>query len=166
MTILVAPSIIQTDAGVARNTDIDTDQSRAMFGSIIDGGVGGQFAHVQLFNPAASGVVVWVDKLILTSPSSQQVELGLHNTALASLGSFKGNKNFGAAAPAAEVRGQPSAVPTGTVYGVVGVDADQSPTTIEFKRPIRLDAGEGFIQRARTLATVLVVTWEWREFLA
>lgn len=146
---------------------IDGGRSRTLAGMAFIGtagvaGVAGQYPHIQLFNPAASGKNVIVESLVGTVATAGFVQAFGHSVALAALVGGAPSKRVGAAASTAELR-------TLSAAGAVGVGqllgaTLQANSNFEFAlaEPVVLVPGTGLLFRG-ALAGDLSVTVEFFE---
>lgn len=122
----------------------------------------------QVLNPAASGRVVFVDKLSVSlgaggGRTNNIIEL--YNVALINLVGNLYNKNAGGLASVAELRADPnSASGLGNQIVTRSVDSQGGDAVYEFSPAIRLEAGEGVISIHAQSAALFA--WEIREVAA
>jgi len=131
-------------------------------------GVGGTVAHVQLFNPIASGVRVRLRSLHAIATIATNVNLARHDTALTTLGVPVGfvieNLLGGGSAAVAEMRSESPAAPVGTLIMQLG-----APPSVPAFYPgggrewgFDLLEGQGILVAA-TSGVTIIVNWQWVE---
>ncbi len=120
-------------------------------------------AEIQLFNPAASGFTVYLDKIIVSGGAGLWT-FYRHTAALANAGAILRNKNLAtaAAAPAAQVRWGDAVGVTGTSFAIMGANAAEA-LVIPYEEPIILTEGTGIHLRRSVAGGISNVMFEWRE---
>lgn len=129
---------------------------------------GGLLGHIQLFNPAGSGIRVRLRSAhqIATSVSNSNVRR--HDVALAVLGPPAGfiseNLLGGQPAPAAEMRSAALAAAVGTTFWTVNAPANVPAPYPPGEREWGHDLlpGQGILFQAAA-GVVLIVNWQWVE---
>lgn len=123
----------------------------------------GNNSHVQLFNPAASGVTIIVYVLELSLAATGQFEITLYNTALTNLTGVGINLLNGGAAALGQLRWANNAGVLGTRHST-GLLLANTP----FSEPVRwcaeLGAGEGVVVVPAAVNTGMNATIYWVEF--
>lgn len=155
-------NLLQSDAAQFRNEDFVVDNALAFFGFGTEGPNAAAFPHVQLFNPNASGVVLLVDSLIVSTTTSQLVHISTHGTELPSSGGLWKNHFLGGVDGAGRIRRQASGSVLGTVIMEFDLLAD-SPLTHHFKYPVLLVEDRGFIAIGGVVNTDITVSFLGRE---
>jgi len=131
------------------------------------GGVGGQFSHVQLWNPAASGVCAILKKANgRPSGASNPLELRHHNAALANV-LASGNKYIGEAAPDCQVRGEANVANLGTLMaGHINENIIYSPVKFIESDALVIPEGFGVCIECVVAGVNLYCSFEWIEVAA
>ena len=128
-------------------------------------GAGGQFAHVQLFNPAASGKLITVTQAIVTSSVAQRIRWGNVNVALGTqtnVDRFRDTRLGLLERPVGQIRNASLATVVQDT-GAVEVLAD-TPLFLKDENSLAvLSPGFGFEFSAGTVATTIFLTFYWRE---
>lgn len=142
----------------------DTDQARACIGGAVQSNVAGQYSHVQLINPAASGKVAYVKRAVpfLTNAVAYTVYLKSYDTALASAGD-KSNKIVGGTAPVCDVNKATSASILGTTLTSGVSNIYYVPLEFIKHDPIKLTAGKGLLFVYGVADFNLGAMFEWVE---
>lgn len=143
---------------------VETLNNQSFLGSASQAALAANFSHAQIFNPASSGKLVIIDRAFPTCVAATPNILGgLFNTAMTTDAgaNVKANKNSGAVAPVAQMRGQTNGTQLGTVYPVtlrnICVDF------VVFDPPIVLEAGEGFHFVPTAVNVDMSCAFQWRE---
>lgn len=146
-------SVEMVDGGKAR-----TYAGIAYMGTMYQAGLAGQFAHVELFNPAASGKNIVIEQVGMTADNSASgFSIGYHNAQLANAGGFgKSKKAGGADATMQMFAGQYGAV-QGTSLG--GIDTQIK--NFKFTEPVIVPPGWGFVVANVTYGGNLSATIEF-----
>jgi len=129
---------------------------------------GGLTPHIQLFNPASSGVRVRIRSVHSIGGLGQTVNVGRHDTALTTLGLPAGfiteNLLGGGAGEAIEHRSQNNAGALGNLFWITSSPANTAaiypPEGREWGYDLLEEQGI-LIQGA--IATTLIVNWQWVE---
>lgn len=124
--------------------------------------VGGQFAHIQLINPAASGITVIVYSAISDLSAGDRTHLVTHNAQLTGLIGLGVNLLSGGNAGAGMVRSENNAVAQGTS---IALRIATSSFPIEWFPGwgFELGEGEGILLRAGLVNTRIGATFKWIE---
>lgn len=154
-----APSSV----GNYRGVDYVTVQNQAFFRGRSQEQTASEYTHIQLFNPAGSGVVVFIDRVLVSVSLTSQIRLAWYNTELANSVGTWFSKDAGGAAGNAILRQDSNAGLLGTLVLAHSVLAN-TPTDILLGGPIKLDAGEGFLAQIATVNQPLQATFFGREF--
>lgn len=122
------------------------------------------FSEIELFNPAASGVFSYLDKIILGTDATVTgaVHVRSHNAQLATLDNNSINKNVGGAAPKCTISRAAPAGLNGSIVHLIDVPV-QNNGVIEFSPPIRLPPGQGILGGRSDANTRIEVCFQWRE---
>lgn len=166
---VVTPVYVVNPTNVVNNVsqfgDTWTDNSRAFIGSEVQVLSAGNKSSVQLFNPVASGVNVYIDRITAQVTTASIIELHRYDTALATLSAQFLNKQAGAGAGGGVIRKtNVGAVSLGTIVGqwdVAGV------TNVELLNaraaPVKLVPGSGIHVSHQGTGNDVIATFEWRE---
>lgn len=151
------------DARYYRFGDYEAQQSESFIGGSPSAAVAAQVGFVQLFNPAASGKIIYVDDFSFwEGTAADRFELRTHNAAIGAGVATLGNKRIGGAAGVAQVRFGTSAAIPGTLVGVYAALAN-TLMRITPKAPIVLPEGFGIHINSFTANVSVGGTFEWRE---
>lgn len=145
--------------------DDETADGEAFHANSSAGAVAAQVAFVQLFNPAASGKILYIDAFdVGDGTAADRIEMRQHNAAIGALINTGVNKNDGGAAGVAQFRAGASAAPGGTVIRnfIVAVNTE---LRVSLKAPIRLTEGRGISLISFTVNHAIIGGFEWREKL-
>lgn len=127
---------------------------------------GGTYGHVQLWNPAASGVKLFVDWFSVSTSVQQWWHFGGYHTALTTNTAHAANINLGGAAPKAEVRTEANAATLITNILSAWLHCDIfGNRDVPLRRPVVVDEGEGLII-VGGLGTSTSAIFCWRELPA
>lgn len=142
--------------------DNETDDSEAFFGALSFGAAAGEYAHGQLWNPAASGVNIYLDAANLALSANDVLIGGMHNVMMATSVASVANKLNGGAAPAGQVRQESRVAPPANaqVYKSVLAGTDYYHP---FAPPLKLPPGTGYTWWHGTSSLTLRVAYQWRE---
>jgi len=133
-------SVSVVDGGKAR-----TDAGKAFMAYGYQAPVAAQYSHVQLWNPAASGVNVYVEKSLISLGVTGGVFIARYNTALTTLSGSLVAKKSSASASASQIRNEANA---GALYsGILAALTIPAgtPFMLEFTEPVLLPPGYGLI---------------------
>lgn len=122
----------------------------------------GNFSHVQLFNPAGSGVNIVLRRILIDVDVPSDVAFRQHDTAFAVAPVAGKNLLAGATSAAGVVDTTATAGESGTTYGQFPVPADSLYPFIDdwFGE---IGPGEGFLVGARTVNVALRGWYQWIE---
>jgi hypothetical protein len=125
--------------------------------------VAANYGHIQLKNEAASGKIVYVDKVTCTGASggAAYAELCHHDASLTDIAAGV-NKNLGGAAATAHLRQTDNAAQQGTMIARKYLTGT-SDAVFEFNPPLRLGEGEAVLTRLNVVNLAHTTTFEWRE---
>lgn len=124
--------------------------------------VAAQFSHVQIRNPAASGVILLVRQIYASSAAAMAVALADRDAVLGGGANLGFNLLKGAAAGLGEVRTEANAAQLGTAHASFDLPAGQlTPLIPEWG--YELGAGEGVLVFGGTVNVQLSVTYFWVE---
>lgn len=164
ITSQVRFEVIPAVLPVAIISDVDpTRVDKLAFGTIalVAGGVG-DFNHIQLFNPAASGITVHVDSALISSATTQRVSIREHDTALTSNSATKGFRDRRVPGePVAQTRFADGAVVLGEAKLSIDLLAN---TALLVPIDAYLDPGQGLLLANGTADTTLLASYYWEEF--
>lgn len=149
----------------ARNFLFGDDEvrgGRSFIGTTQPGPVAAQVAIAQLFNPALSGKILYLERMLKVTSVADRLFVKSHNVALVALIMQGANKSIGGAAGVGAVRGGTVAAGAGATIGRT-VQAVNAPYTHEFFPPIRIPEGFGVHSESAAVNTAVDVTFEWRE---
>ncbi len=131
-------------------------------GTIEQGPVAAQFPHVQIFNPANSGVTVFLDSIILSTAVATRIQIRQFDTALPTLGTAKGYQDFRRTGdPASDVRSESRAAAAGNLLADFDILA-LTPQLFDFN-PIIMGEGQGLLAATVTANQRLRGIFFWRE---
>lgn len=121
-----------------------------------------KYSHLQLFNPAASGITVIARAPLCTMPAAQEININYYNTALATDTGLTGNLLRAGAASKAAVRKTTNAAALGTTIADVLLGS-LAPLLILDQWFCELAAGEGVVIVNTTANADLTVFFSWIE---
>lgn len=159
------PKLTQSAASPV-GMDAITNNGFAFYGVMSLGAVAGEYANLQILNPAASGKVIYLDRIVVATSGAVTIDAGQYNTALAVEAGTPVNAKVGGAASAMSLLRQSvvaELVYAGAQYVQVPIAAN-APYEILLPRPILLSAGQGVVIRSRSPATTIYGNMEWREY--
>jgi hypothetical protein len=142
----ISSTVAVIDGGRAR-----TVANAAFLSNAQIAGFAGNYGHVELFNPAASGKRAIVESVGLYSIGACVVDIADTNLQLASLNAYPQAKLLGGAASVMEYRSQANATLLGPVQSLmtVGLQASQQ-LFVKLAEPIIIPPGRGLIVRDTT----------------
>lgn len=145
--------------------DDETINGKAFIGGWDQTPGAGVISYVQLLNPAASGKLVYVERILAFAGASAVLHLRNYATALVLNTGQAANKSWGGAAPVAQVRANNEAAQRGTLVSEFAfiLTGDQGVEVLK-KGPIELAAGEGLIVGPAVANIRPNVHFEWREY--
>lgn len=155
-------NVLQSDAGAFRNKDFTVNQDKA-FGIIMQqNGVASEYSHLQLHNPASSGVTAIIDEIYVTSEAVGRVWLTEYSTALATdLGTWM-SKNLGGSNGTAKGKRDTNVAILGTI--IMGVDINaNTPFNISLEYPIIVPENNGLALVFGTVNQTFKATVQGRE---
>ena len=119
-------------------------------------------SHLQLFNPAASGVTIIIRAVIVAVSATGLVAIVTHNTALTTLVGAGVNLLAGGAAGLGELRSLDNAVQLGTIADRLSLIAD-TPSDVVPEWFFELGAGEGILVNSENANVRTIATYHWIE---
>jgi len=122
----------------------------------------GSFSHIQLFNPAASGVIVITRYAVFATGAGAALEVHTWNTAAVNLSGTGVNLLNGGAGSAARVRWEDNAARQGTSFLSVLVAASDARNILP-DWICELDAGEGLTVVPNATNVRLIGGFFWIE---
>lgn len=155
-------NVLFSDTNNFRNEDFVTNQGLSYFKGTTVGAVANQYSHVQVDNPAGSGVVGLIDGFILSSTTSGIVSIMLSG---ALLGSFVGameSLKIGAGTGDLDVYKENNVAKLGTTIGNISLLANR-PELIFLKFPFELPADQRMSIVHNTVNIDLTVNWLARQ---
>lgn len=154
--------VLQSDAAQFRGTDFVVSNAAAFIGTGNLSNTAAVISHVQLFNPAGSGVTVIVDGMIFAMGTAGRFLLASHDTELTTDGGAWLNALMGGAAGAAHVRTQNNATVLGTAFGG-GRLAGNTGEPFVFPFGLQIPAGAGILLSPTLVNVSATVTFWGRE---
>lgn len=134
------------------------------FGGLIQSAFSaGQLAHVQLFNPAASGKTLFVVKVVVFVTTGFNFRIGGLATALTTASGASGNLKLGGSGPVAQLRRQSNAGSLGSAFWAAPVLAN---THLDFDfslTPIAIAENNGLLLRSDTVDVNFDANFIWIE---
>lgn len=127
--------------------------------------VAANFPHVQLFNPAASGIILIVKRIIAShTVTATIINLLFYNTPFAAVSGTVRNKLSGGVAPTAEMRTENLAARVGSMTWQVRLPIETfTEILLPSEPPIVLNAGEGIHVYPDAVNLDLNVSYSWKE---
>jgi len=123
----------------------------------------GNLSHVQLLNPAASGVTIILHRIYYRAAAAALLRTNFFNTALSGAPVAGVNLNNGGAAGLGVVRTEDNAAEQGTRFRLLGRPADDTGAPSEEWICV-LGAGEGVLVVPSGTNLGISISWEWVEF--
>jgi len=122
-----------------------------------------KYSYVQLLNPAASGVDVYVDSVYFGTQGGSSSVFRRYGTAVATLETTgASNAKDGVAVPVAELRTDARSSHVGTEIAALRNKADNIMSW-RFTTPVKLSPGEGLAVSTTAVNEALRANFEWRE---
>ena len=146
------------DAALAR-----TLAQMAMLAGITAPAVAGQFAHAELWNPAANTKKLYLESMLFSVATAGIVFMGDFSAALASVGPIGFDKYVGGTAGVGAVRYENNAVAQITSIWTSFNMAAGVNQVLNFREPIVISPGKGVVLQSSPVNTNLSVTFEWFE---
>ena len=140
-------------------------KKQAYIGIAFVNAVAAQVSAIQLYNPAASGVLLLVRGTVFNSNLADTISYGFTTTDLAVASGQGGNKYANGPAPKALLRGTTAAAFTfagGYQFGAVQIAANGS-LPAPFSEPLIIPAGVGIIAFGAIVNEHLFTDFEWDE---
>lgn len=165
ITSQVRFEVIPAVLPVAIISDVDpTRVDKLAFGTValVAGGVG-DFNHVQIFNPDASGITVHVDSALVSSSTTQRVSLREHDTALTTNSATKGFRDRRVPGdPVGQTRFSDGAAVLGDAKLSIDIIAN---TALLVPIDAYIEPGQGYLIANGNSNTPLTVSYYWEEFI-
>ncbi len=143
-------------AGIA-----STIAGNSFIGGGSPGALAANYAQIQLWNPAASGKILYVQRALIYQSASGDVQLRSFATALTGVAG-QASKDLGGAAGVGQVRFQLNGAILGTFMAQHRVLQDQDVEMIQHDA-IRVPEGNGLDLVGAQLASTATGFFEWRE---
>lgn len=161
---LVSVSTLASTAAVPQGGDVDTSNDHAFINGGPVGASAGNFSFIQLLNPAASGIIVYVDAITLCRiTTAGRVLLTQYDVALTNQFTGPRNKRLSGANSIARVRWDIGAGLLGTQFGDMSFPADV-PFRWPLDNPWKLAAGQGLLVEPQVVNMGIIAMFEWREY--
>jgi hypothetical protein len=125
-------------------------------------GGAGLFGEVQLFNPAASGKTVYVDRIKIRAQTATEFQL---KTTVAGITTDVGagfNRVLGGAASVAHIRTAADVAPIGTIIDLIGCN-NLGFTDLRWDEPYQIPQGSGLLIVDANANDGYTASFEWRE---
>ena len=149
-----------------RNNDVSTELGQAFWGSLIAQPAAGQYPRTQLYNPAASGVILLVDQVTTQSSGNQRAELRNGTTPwLTDMSPHIRKKNIAGPAALAQIRWEVNATILLGMYGAVFASTGGTIPLVDYA-PFKVNEGETLEVVGGIVAVKLGVVYNWREIPA
>jgi len=160
---------MKISTGVTVNVSANTERwlselraGRCFGGTGSIASVAAQNAHVQIFNPIASGITVLVRNLWADPFTASTIVVTHYNTALANLSTTTVNLLSGGAAPVAEIRAANNAGLLGSIFfGQAFPPSLVQQVAADWVT--ELGPGEGLTFALVTVNIALEVSFQWNE---
>ena len=158
-------NVLNSDAGQYRNRDFVSAQDGAYMQGANQAAVAGKYSHIQLLNPAGSGVVALVDRVEFSTGAAGLIYFRYYDTGVTTLVQAWEPTLRGGNAGISQVRQDTNAAVLGTRVVRAEVLADTMYSFI-FRYPVILAAAEGCMVAADTANTALLASFYGREVSA
>lgn len=155
-------NILFSDDGAYRNEDYVANQGLAYLGGLVLPAMASNYGAIQLNNPIISGVVAFIDEILIVTDVAGQVALKAEDI---SIGFFFGNwlsMKQGDPAGQSSIRQLNNTGQVGTHIASFLIDAN-SPLRIENRFPFALSPGQGILIETGQVNTGLSVMFRGRE---
>ncbi len=162
-THTIAPEIVPVALveDLTDTTPEDTGFQRACFGYSGQSGAASNNSHVQLFNPAGSGVMLHVEAALVSIGSAGNADLRYHDTELSTAGS---NESFRDRRIGGRPVGRTSAQNNGSALGTsLATLALPGTESIQVPVDVLLDEGQGILFLAASQNISVTCLWYWQE---
>lgn len=136
--------------------------ARAFLGSASIGPTAANYSHVQLYNPAGSGVQVIVRTAFASVAVAAFVNLGRYDVALTTDQGTGKNSLLGAAAAQAHIRSQDNAARLPTLVAQMYLQAGL-PINFASEWLVEISPGQGIVLYPDTVNTEIVAAFSWYE---
>lgn len=152
-----------SEDGIIRNGDKIVNDLNAFVGGQVRTAVAATHAAIQLVNPTASGVALFIDGIELSTDISGLVRISSRGTPLANLLGGWFNNKIGAANGLGMIYNESLGALTGTTYTTRNMLANQ-PYFIRFPFPLLIPENAGLVTQCDTQNTNLTCIFHGREF--
>lgn len=146
---------------------LNTLQQRAFIAATQTGPVAGQYSHVQLWNPAASGVLVILTGIdtFVDAVAKTYYQFRRHNVAMAGFFGSGFNKYLGGVVSSATIQIESNAVLLGTTmfFKERILEAGNFKQIFKLTDPIMIPAGYGLASVPSTVNVENSTIFEWIE---
>lgn len=164
--VVSVPLNVSAGAALGFN-DGEVDADRAFWRGISVGAVGAQFSHSQIYNVPSSGLITYVDRVLVSCPSAGDAFTFFYfDTVLTTLDGTLFNKRRSGPNSTTQARKQNNATQLGTgVWGTISNGANVE-RDITFNPAVKLTAGQGFGIFNSIVNVGHVAFYEIREYAA
>lgn len=138
-------------------------RGRAFVGGGTQGGAGGTFSHIQLFNPLASGVTVIVTSITASQGSGLDLIVAVNTAALTTNITTVGNQLAGGVAPVATLNSENNAVQQGTIVSREPQSGTTNIVNIVKGSFFALEPGNGVLVNPVNQGNTLEASYSWLE---
>lgn len=161
---LVEADVQPSRGGVVRGNDIISAASEVFVSGLpFLSNLASNFTMLSIFNPAASGIQIFIDHVFFHSTQCTVVEWYSHNALLAANVAFGTARNDAAIASLAQTSTEQAVAMIGTLIGEWRRDVDSPPSLGAFTFPWWLDPGEALIIACNTTNQNGWCGFNWRE---
>ena len=151
-----------SDAAQLRNQDSVTDDGLAKIGGLGLAGAASNYAHIQMYNPTASGVVAFIDGMIVSADAATFLVLTSFATELSDSAAWFNTAKLGGTVGVCRMRRENHTAIYGSQIGIMRVPADTS-IVIPFVNPIEIPVDQGLCLVSGTVNIGIDVTFIGRE---
>ena len=168
-TVIVGNGEIQDNRIQGDVSIIDGGKSRslassAFMGATAAGAVAAQFAGIQLWNPAATGKNIVLEKFSVSSGTAMIFNMGQNAAAMASLITNSGPKLLGSAvANIGVIRNGNNVASVITKILAANYVAANASMDYNLREPVVIPPGFGFVVEGSVVNTGITATFEWFE---
>lgn len=126
-------------------------------------GVAGQYSHVQIWNPAASGKNLILNKISALFVTNSGAGINVSSAPLTNLTGKGVSKYLGGVASVGEIRNQTNAAALGTQVLNFGIEVSGGSKDFPFSEPFVIPPGRGVIVQCGGVNISIYGSFQWNE---